>query len=86
MMNGKMLVKKFTNDTKGIKLLQGWLRSMNIERVHACLEATGTYSEMVAEFLYEHGHRVSVVNPSRIEAFARASSSGTRPTRQTPAR
>jgi transposase len=26
---------------------------------------------MVAEFLHEHGHRVSVVNPSRIEAFAR---------------
>jgi transposase len=45
---------------------------MKIERVHACLEATGTYSEMVAEFLYEHGHRVSVVNPSRIEAFARS--------------
>ena len=72
MMNGKVLVKKFDNNTKGIKLLEGWLRSLKIERVHACLEATGTYSEMVAEFLYEHGHRVSVVNPSRIEAFARS--------------
>jgi transposase len=69
--DGKVLVKKFDNDTKGIKLLEGWLRSLKLERVHACLEATGTYSEMVAEFLYEHGHRVSVVNPSRIEAFAR---------------
>ena len=72
MMDGKVLAKKFDNDTKGIKLLQGWLRSLKIERAHVCLEATGTYGEMVAEFMYEHGHRVSVVNPSRIEAFARS--------------
>ena len=72
MASGKVLVKKFANDTGGIKLLEGWLRSLKIERVHACLEATGTYGEMVAEFLYEHGHRVSLVNPSRIEAFARS--------------
>jgi transposase len=72
MMNGKVLAKKFTNDTKGIRLLDGWLRSMKIEVAHVCLEATGTYGEMVAEFLYERGHRVSVVNPSRIEAFARS--------------
>lgn len=71
-MNGKMLAKKFANDPKGVRLLEGWLRSMKIERAHVCLEATGTYSEMAAEFLHEHGHRVSVVNPSRIEAFARS--------------
>lgn len=72
MIGSKVLLKKFDNNMKGIKLLEGWLRSLKIERAHACLEATGTYSEMVAEFLYEHGHRVSVVNPSRIEAFARS--------------
>jgi transposase len=72
MADGKVLVKKFPNDTKGIRLLEGWLRSLKIGRAHVCLEATGTYGEMVAEFLHEHGHRVSVVNPSRIEAFARS--------------
>lgn len=72
MIGSKVLLKKFDNNMKGIKLLEGWLRSLKIERAHACLEATGTYSEMVAEFLYEHGHRVSVVNPARIEAFARS--------------
>lgn len=72
MIGGKVFVKKFDNNTRGIKLLQGWLRSLKIERVHACLEATGIYSEMAAEFLHEHGHRVSVVNPARIEAFARS--------------
>lgn len=69
---GKVFMKKFDNDTKGIKLLVGWLRSLKIDCVHACLEATGTYSEMVAELLHEDGHRVSLVNPSRIEAFARS--------------
>ena len=67
----KVLTKKFDNNMKGAGLLEGWLRSLKIERAHVCLEATGTYSEMVAEFLYEKGHRVSVVNPSMIEAFAR---------------
>jgi transposase len=72
MAGGRVLMKKFDNDTKGVKLLQGWLRSLRMERVHVCLEATGTYSEMVAEYLHEQGHRVSVVNPLRIEAFARS--------------
>ena len=72
MMDDKVLAKKFDNDAKGIKLLQGWLRSLKVELAHVCLEATGTYGEMVAELMYEHGHRVSVVNPSRIEAFARS--------------
>jgi transposase len=38
--------------------------------VHACLEATGPYSEPLAEFLFEHGHRVAMVNPFRIRSFA----------------
>jgi len=71
MMDNKVLVKRFDNNTKGIKLLQGWLASLKIERVHACLEATGAYSESVAEYLHEHGHRVSMVNPLRINAFAK---------------
>ena len=52
---GKVLTKKFDNNTKGFKLLQGWLVSLKIERVHACLEATGSYGEAVAEFLHERG-------------------------------
>lgn len=70
--NGKSLMRKFDNSAKGIKLLHGWLASLKIEQVHACVEATGAYSEAVAEFLHERGHRVSVVNPLRINAFARS--------------
>ena len=64
------LKKKFDNTPKGFKLIGGWLMSLHIERVHACLESTGTYGEAVAEFLHEKGHRVSVVNPFRIKAYA----------------
>jgi len=70
MLDGKVLKKKFDNISAGFKLLQGWLMSLHIERVHACLESTGVYGEAVAEFLHERGHRVSVVNPFRIKGFA----------------
>lgn len=70
--DGRTLKKKFDNSPKDFKLLQGWLMSLRIERVHACLESTGTYGEAVAEFLHEKGHRVSVVNPLRIKGYANA--------------
>lgn len=70
MFDGKTLKRKFDNSLKGFNLMQGWLASLHIERVHACLEATGTYGEGVAEFLHEKGHRVSVVNPFRIKSYA----------------
>lgn len=70
MFGGKALMKKFDNNIKGARIIQGWLTSLKIEKVHACLEATGPYGEVVAEFLYKHGHRVSVVNPFRIKGFA----------------
>lgn len=72
MLNGKPLMKKLDNNIKGFKLLQGWLASLKIEQVHACLEATGPYGDAVAEFLHQHGHRVSVVNPLQIKSFAKS--------------
>lgn len=70
MFNSKVLMKKFDNTVNGFRLLQGWLASLHVDRVHVCLEATGTYGDAVAEFLHELGHRVSVVNPFRIKGFA----------------
>ena len=68
----KALKRRFDNTPKGFRLLQGWLLSLHISEVHACLEATGVYGEALAEFLYERGHRVSVVNPLRIKAYAQS--------------
>lgn len=70
--SNQTLTRQFANSATGFKLLAGWLSSLDIERVHACLEATGTYSEAVAEFLHTTGHLVSVVNPFRIKGYSRS--------------
>lgn len=72
MFNQKTLPRKFDNSPNGLRALAGWLASLRISHVHACLEATGIYGEAVAEFLYEKGHRVSVVNPLRIKGYAKS--------------
>lgn len=64
--------KSAPNSTAGIAQLQSWLKNRKAERVHACLEATGGWSEDVAIALAEAGHTVSLVNPARIKAFAQS--------------
>ena len=36
------------------------------------MEATGSYGQSFADFLYSNGSEVSVVNPSCISAFAKS--------------
>jgi transposase len=59
----------FGNNSIGHKRLQNWLAAQRAGQVHACLEATGQYGEEVAEFLYQRGYLVSVVNPARIKRY-----------------
>jgi transposase len=68
----KSFVKQFDNSPKGFKLLEAWLKSLQITEVHACLEATGIYGDAVANFLHHQGHQVSVVNPLSIKGYAKA--------------
>lgn len=68
----KVLTKQFDNSSAGFKLLQAWLESLEIEQVHVCLEATGTYGDGAAYFLHAKGHYVSVVNPLRIKGYAKS--------------
>jgi len=37
------------------------IQKHNVEEVKACMEATGCYSEALAEFLHNAGHFVSVL-------------------------
>ena len=69
-LESKTLTKQFDNSSKGFKLLQAWLTSLEISQLHACLEATGTYGDGVARFLHENGHFVSVINPFSIKGYA----------------
>jgi transposase len=66
------VTEQFANSTDGFHLLQEWWLALGVTRVHACLEATGTYGLAVALFLYQQGHTVSVVNPLRIKGYAQA--------------
>ena len=70
LVNGKYHHAAFDNSRTGFRSLLKWLNKQSAGRVHACLEATGTYGEAVSEFLHAAGCTVSVVNPARIKAFA----------------
>jgi len=63
------LFTRVANRDEGLTQLQHWFLHQGYTRVHACLEATSTYSDLVAHFLYEQGHHVSLVNPARVAAF-----------------
>lgn len=71
LLDGKTLNKSCENSASGFKQLLEWLTKRKVEQVHAVLEATGGYEEAVAKALFEAGHRVSVVNPLSIHAFAK---------------
>src|SRR5205085_179695 len=58
------------NSSTGFEQLKAWLSKQGVERIHACLEATGTNSEPLALYLTEAGHRVSLINPAATKAFA----------------
>ena len=72
LINGKVKNKSFKNAPEGFEALALWLGKLDIQQVHACLEATGNYGEALAIYLYEANHTVSIVNPARIKGFAQS--------------
>ena len=72
LMNGKVKSKVFSNDSEGFQKLSEWLIKQKANHVHACCEATGTYSEAIALYLHGQGHVVSVVNPAQIAAYGQS--------------
>lgn len=75
---GKFKHKVFPNTPTGFLQLSTWLEKQKVERVHACLEATGTYGEALATYLFEAGHQVSIINPALIKAYAQSRLSRTK--------
>jgi transposase len=65
--------RHFTNTATGFDRLHGWLKRRGVvSSIQVCLEATGHYSDGVAEFLFRQGYHVSVVNPLRVKAYAQS--------------
>lgn len=69
---GKYRSKAVRNDEAGLTELHAWLGRNGVDQVHVCMEATGTYWELAAERLMQAAHRVSVVNPALVKAFAQS--------------
>jgi transposase len=69
LVDGKTYTNTFSSNLKGFERLVAWLTNRRIEIVHACMEATGGWSEEIGVFLHERNHLVSIVNPSAIKAF-----------------
>jgi transposase len=76
--NNKYKSKVFKNNTKGFEELCAWLKGQDIQSLHACLEATGTYGEVLSHYLKDAGFIVSVVNPAQIKGFAQSELSRTK--------
>jgi transposase len=75
---GELKQKVFPNTSTGFEQLLGWLSKQGVQRVHACLEATGAYGDSLALFLHEAGHTLSRVNPAATKAFAQSRLSRTK--------
>jgi len=67
---GRTSAAAFANDSAGFQQLTTWLKRRKARTVWACLEATGRYGDDLAEYLYDQGHTVSVVNPLAIKRYA----------------
>ena len=76
--DGRLRHRIFANTEAGFSELSEWLKKNHVAQVHACLEATGTYSEALATYLSDNNHLVSVVNPAATKAYAGAQLSRTK--------
>ena len=76
--SGKLRHKVSPNTEAVFSQLPDWLERHGAARVHACLEATGTYGDALAAYLHEAGHAVSRVNPAAVKAYAQSRLSRTK--------
>src|SRR5215213_3204340 len=76
--DGRLRHRVFANSSSGFTELSHWLVKNKVTQVHACLEATGTYSEALATYLFDNTHLVSLVNPAATKAYAGAQLSRTK--------
>jgi transposase len=75
---GKPRSNSFPNSRTGFERLGNWLQNRGVDRVHACMESTGGWSEELGGYLHDLGHLVSIVNPMAIRAFGQSELSRTK--------
>ena len=72
LVDGKTKHKACKNSAEGFEMLRLWLEKQGVQKVHACMEATGNYGDDLAIYLRDAGHMVSIVNPARIKGFSQS--------------
>lgn len=70
--DGKTGKHSFPNSPRGHEQLLTWLKNRQVDYVHACMEATGGWSDELATVLHDSGHMVSIENAARIKAFGQS--------------
>ena len=68
---GKAKHDTFHNNAGGFAAFLQWCGTHSA-RLHLAMEATNVYHEELAQYLYEQGHTVSIVNPRCIHAYAKS--------------
>ena len=61
----------FSRDKKGFYQFFRWIQA-HAKRPWVCMEATGCYSEAIADYLLSKDIQVSIANPMQIKSFCRA--------------
>jgi transposase len=64
--------KVVDNTAAGHQDLLSWLSHQHLEGLHACLEATSTYGNEIAQALHQAGYGVSIANPKAVQAYAQS--------------
>ena len=72
LINKKERYKVFQNTRAGFEQCLSWCKGHDANVLWFCLEATSWYGEELAEYMSQLGHMVSVINPSRIKAYAQS--------------
>jgi transposase len=70
--DGKYKHAQFPNDAQGYADFIIWLTRFGDDSPSICMEATGSYSLPLAEFMTDRGYWVSVINPAQIHAFGKS--------------
>jgi transposase len=70
--DGRRRRKACANTPAGCAELLAWLQRQGVVDLHASLEATGSYGELLATALVDAGHRVSILNPAIIHHYAKS--------------
>lgn len=76
--SNKFKHKVFPNTLSGHEAMVTWLQKNAITTAHVCMESTNIYGEALAEYLFDQGYTVSIVNPARIKGFAQSELSRTK--------